>query len=98
MITCIVPDCARATRKSPTGAVYAMCDAHTCKALTDAFGTAQPQSWSERAAARTLPTSLVGGLPATRPDLPSGADRAVPPVALIGPRQGATAATTAGGG
>ena len=63
MIVCIVPDCSRARRQSPSGAIYAMCDAHTCAALTDAFGDREPRSWSERAAAHTLPSLVVGGVP-----------------------------------
>lgn len=73
MIRCIVPDCSRARVLARDGWSYPMCSAHTCEALTDAFGG----SWHERAASHTLPPRVSGGLP-TNHDALSGAD-ALPP-------------------
>lgn len=57
MIRCITPDCERARVLGRDGWVYPLCDAHTCEALSDAFGP----SWHERARAGVLRTSIVGG-------------------------------------
>lgn len=64
MIRCIQPDCDRARKLARGGWTYPMCDAHTCEALTDAFGSS-PRSWADRAATHTLPTSIVGGTDVT---------------------------------